>query len=116
MDYNKEFPDLGYLLGYFPQRWASIYAWSENKPDFRAVIRHFKTHNDNKIILSAIADIKRLLSFSMSEEKLEEALDELTTSGFSPLKTHKEFFENILEILIEPMEETKEHFIPEFNG
>jgi len=71
MDYNKEFPDLGYVLGYFPQRWASIYAWGESNPDFRAIIRHFKTHNNYEMVLSAIDDTARLLSMSLGEEELE---------------------------------------------
>lgn len=115
MDYNKEFPNLSYLLGYFPQGWIELYSWGVNKPNFENIIRKFKTQDQEEMVLSALNETKKLLSLNLSENHLENFIDEETTSGYSPYDTHREFFEKILEILEEPQEETMKHFIPEFN-
>ncbi len=116
MDYNKEFPNFGYVLGYFHQSWSSVYDWQDTKPDFEAIIRYCKMHNGLNRIILAGQEGEKLLNLPLSEEELEEAVDEFTTSGFSPLNTHREFFEKILEILKEPMEETQRKFTPKFIG
>ena len=116
MDYNKEFPNFGYVLGYFHQSWSSVYDWQGKKPDFESVIRYCKTHNGLNRIVLATNEGTKLINLSLSEEELEEAVDEFTTSGFSPFNTHREFFDKVLEILKEPMEKTKKEFVPEFIG
>lgn len=116
MNYSKEFVSLGNLLGYFPQFWTKLYVWQENNPDFESIIRKFKTQEDSETVNLVLQETKKLLNSNLSEQDLDELIEELSTSGFSPLDTHREFFEKILIILEEPTEVTEKHFIPEFIG
>lgn len=116
MDYNKEFPNFGYVLGYFHQSWSAVYDWRDEKPSFESVVRYCKTHNGLNRISLAAQEGAKLLRIPLNEEDFEEAVDEFTTSGFSPLDTYRQFFERVLEILEEPMEKTQKEFIPKFIG
>jgi hypothetical protein len=116
MNYNKEFNNLGYILGYFHQSWSSLYEWQKKEPEFEAVVRYAKLENDLSKIELAKKECVAFLQLSLTTIELENAVDEFTGSGFSPFSTHREFFERILDVLKEPMEETKKHFIPKFIG
>ncbi len=115
-DFNNRFLKLGYLLGYFHQMWARTYDWSGHEIDFVPVVRYFKVDNNLNATIDAIADLQDLLGLGLDERELEEIIDEYTTSGYSPLATHRQFLECILEILQEPIEKTKQEFIPRYRS
>lgn len=114
MSDSEEFASLGSLFGYFPQFWTKLYLWQGTKPDFELIIRKFKIQEDAETVNLALQETKNLLNSDLSEEDLDKLIEDLSTSGFSPLSTHREFFERILIILEEPIEETKRYFIPKF--
>jgi CdiI immunity protein len=113
-DHNVEFLDLRYLLGYFHQAWAKSYNWSGHEISFEPVVRYFKIDNPELSTSKAIKDLEQLLALNLNEEKLEEIIDDFTTSGYSPLETHQEFLEKILHVLAEPVEQSKLEFIPNY--
>ena len=59
MNYNKAFPNLGYILGYFHQRWSSLYDWQGNTINFESVIRYAKTENGLNRTNFAIEECKK---------------------------------------------------------
>ncbi|MEJ7714053.1 MAG: hypothetical protein WKF84_30445 [Pyrinomonadaceae bacterium] len=42
-EYQRQFPDLAYLMGYFHQDWKDVYDWQGAEPTFEAVVRHFRS-------------------------------------------------------------------------
>lgn len=119
MNYLKEFPEISYLLGYFNQDWVDIFSWNGNKPTFQPVIRHFKTHNGIEITEKLISEIESFLQLPLSDEELETIMIEELGCEYTPRSqglNKRQFLGKSLDILKEPMEETKKHFIPEFIG
>lgn len=119
MDYLKEFSEIRFLLGYFNQDWYGSYSWNENEPTFQPVIRCFRTENGNESITNLIFEIERFLSLPLTKEEFENIMVEELGCEYTPRSQgldKRQFLEKSLEILKEPMEETKKHFIPEFIG
>lgn len=115
-NFAKDFHELDQFLGCnFFQNWSSLYLWRGREPNFEIVVRQFKTETPQLVEL-VVKDLEKLLTLSLNEDDLKNIIDESTGSGFSPLKTRRAFLEKVLEVLKEPMEETKKHSIPEFIG
>jgi superfamily I DNA and/or RNA helicase len=119
MDYLKEFSEIRFLFGYFCQYWVVFYEWGGREPTFQAVIRSFKTENSIEVIEKLAFEIEKFLVLPLNREEfnsvvVEELGSELieTIDGFD----RRQFLEESLNILKEPMEETKKHFVPKFIG
>ena len=119
MEYNKEFDEIWGLLGYFNQDWVICYDWQGKEPTFQPIIRFFKTTNKEERVRNLISQLERLLMLPLNRQEfnrvvVEELGSELieVVHGFD----RRQFLEESLKILKEPMEETKKHFIPEFIG
>ncbi|MGI8555354.1 MAG: hypothetical protein ACR2LT_03215 [Pyrinomonadaceae bacterium] len=90
------------------QSWTSLYSWKGQKPNFEVIIRKFKVERPQLVEL-IVQDLEKLLVLPLSENELKNIIDNSTGSGFSPLNTRRAFLERILEILKEPIEETKKN-------
>lgn len=119
MDYLKEFSEIRFMFGYFCQYWVLFYSWEGNEPTFQPIIRSFKLENGAEVIKQLISEIERFLLLPLDDKEfnrivIEELGSELTSivQGLN----RRQFLEESLKILEEPMEETKKHFIPEFIG
>lgn len=119
MDYLKEFSEIRFLLGYFHQYYVVLYNWGENEPTFQPLIRYFKLDNGSEVIEKLISEIDKFLSLPLNNEEFEIIMVEELGCEFTPRSQgldKRQFLEKSLEILKEPMEKTKQEFIPEFIG
>ncbi len=119
MDYLTEFSEIRFLLGYFHQYWSKLYSWEGNNPTFQPIIRLFKTENSSEIVERLVFEIERFLMLPLNDEEFERVLVEEIGCEYTPRSqglNERQFLEQILEILKEPMEKTKQGFIPEFIG
>lgn len=117
---NEKYPKLKNLIGgYLHQDWEHGYDWAENEPHYAPVIRFYKTHNPSATVQRAESELKNLLSLDLDEDTLEKILENTFILGvYVPYWkiTHRDFLEDVLKILEEPMEKTRKSFIPEFKG
>lgn len=117
MDYHKEFFGIWGLYRTFNQDWVPSYDWKGRVPTFQPIIRYFKTTESEETVAALINQIDRLLNLPLSESEFERVVDEELGSEYTPQSqglNDRQFLEESLKILKEPMEETKIHFIPEF--
>lgn len=102
--YRNKFADLyQFFGGYFYQGWASDYNWETARPNFAAVVRHFKAVNPPATVTRVKNELEDLLSIDLGETELSEILGELG-SNFYPLAENlssREWLENILAVLRE---------------
>ena len=64
-----------------------------------------------------ILELKKFLDLNLEKSEIEAIMRKEFKLGIRPefwQLNHKSWLEHILQILEEPMEETKKHFIPEF--
>lgn len=119
-EYKKNFPELyQYLGGLFHQDWSYVFDWKGQPPDYKGVVRYFKVRNSKSLEKSELKDLKTFLSLNLSEDAIEQVMTREFKIGIRPAfwnLTHKLWLENILQILEEPMEKTKQEFIPKFIG
>lgn len=119
MDYLKEFNEICGLWGYFNQDWVSMYYWERREPTFQPVIRFYKIVEKEEVVEKLINQLERLLKLPLDAEEFNRVVIEELGSGYTPRSqglNKRQFLEQSLEILKEPMEETKKHFIPKFAG
>lgn len=117
IDYSEEFRKISTLLGYFNQDWVKSYDWQGSEPTFQPIIRFFKTTNSEETVKTLISQTERLLSLPLDDEEFERIMDDELGSEYVPRSQgldDRQFMQESLRILKEPMEETKKHFIPEF--
>lgn len=117
MDYHKEFFEISGLLMTFNQDWVPSYDWKGREPTFQPIIRYFKTTEDEETVNKLIYQLERLLALPLDEDEFERVVGEELGSEYTPQSqglNDRQFLEESLKILKEPMEETKIHFIPEF--
>ncbi|MGI9055230.1 MAG: contact-dependent growth inhibition system immunity protein [Pyrinomonadaceae bacterium] len=103
-NYRYKFAGLfQFFGGYFYQGWTSDYNWETAKPDFSAVVRHFKAVNPPKTVISVKNELEDLLSLDLDEEDLTAVLTELGSNFHAPAEnlTNKQWLENILAVLRE---------------
>ncbi len=119
-NYKERFPELNqYLGGLFHQAWKEVFEWNQQKSSFEGVVRYFKLRNSECYEEDELFELKKFLSLDLSKEEIEVILRNEWGIAFRPAYinlTHREWLEEILRILEEPIEETKKHFIPEFIG
>lgn len=114
MELSEKYPALANLMGgYFHQDWHLPYLWDE-KPDYPAVVRFYKTHNGEKWVNQTIAELKSFLSKGYDETVLKNAMEDLIMQLYLPdwNITYQKWLEDVLQILEEPMEVTKKRYIP----
>ena len=103
-DYRYKFAELfQFFGGYFYQGWANDYNWETAKPDFSAVVRHFKAVNPPPTVTRVKNELEDLLSLDLEEEQLTEVLTELGSNFHAPAEnlTSRQWLENILSVLRE---------------
>ena len=115
MELRNRYPKLTSLLGgYLHQDWKECYLW-DGKPHYAPIVRFFKTNNSQSTVQEAATELKDFLSKEYDEERLEDALYHHFILGLMPSSwgmTFKEWLEDILKILEEPIEKTKKQYIP----
>ena len=118
--YEEKFPELyQYLGGLFHQDWFHVFDWKGQKPDFEGVIKYFKIRNWKYYEKQELKELKMFLELNLSDVEIENIMRKEFNLGIRPAYwnlTHKKWLERILEILEEPIEKTKQEFIPEFIG
>ena len=119
-NYEEKFPEFYQFLGsYFHQDWKDFSDWKGQNPCFEGIVRHFKLIDSKSKAKEELTELKDFLSLGLTENEIEQILRTDWGIAFRPAYinlTHKAWLERILEILEEPIEETKKHFIPEFIG
>ena len=119
-NYSEKFPELyQFLGGLFHQDWSYVYDWKGNTPNYEGVIRDAKIREHKLYLEKNIIELKIFLNLNLDESEIETIMRKKFKLGIRPEfwnLTHKLWLGRILQILEEPMEETKKHFIPEFIG
>lgn len=121
MGTRTDFPSINYVFGYLHPNWYHTYDWNGGEPEYKPIIRLFKVKDSPETLQKAIVELKELKKFGESFDD-EEWYDYFMTDsslGYYPPGvglTYKEWLEDVLIILEEPMEKTNKHFIPEFIG
>jgi len=103
-NYRFKFPELyQFFGGYFYQGWSADYRWESAKPDFSAVVRHFKAVNPPLTVGRVRLELEELLALALVETELAAALSELGNGFFPPAEnlSNSEWLKKILEILDE---------------
>lgn len=115
-NFQFKFPELyQFFGGYFYQGWSADYRWEGAKPNFSAVVRHFKAVNPPHTVAKVRNELEDLLASNIDEEILADALKELGSNFYPAAEslTHQVWLENILEILKESP--TKAKILRELN-
>lgn len=102
--YRDKFAELyQFFGGYFYQGWASDYNWETARPNFAAVVRHFKAVNPPSTVTRVKNELEDLLSTGLGETELDGVLDELGSNFYPPAEnlSSKQWLENILTVLRE---------------
>ena len=119
MSYYESHRSLSELFsGYLNQDWKEIYAWNGTEPNYQSILRKYKTEDSVEGIKKTIAELKDLITIceNFNYDQWVETLSYDLGLGLRPKGfdlSHKEWLEDVLKILEEPIEETLTHFIPE---
>jgi len=119
MSYYESHRSLSELFaGYLNQDWKDIYVWNGTEPNYQSIIRKYKTEDSIEGINKTTTQLKDLMNIGRNFDYDEwvEVLSYDMGLGLRPKGfgiSHKEWLEEVLLILGEPMEETLKHFIPE---
>ncbi len=114
MDLSKKYPKLSNLVIYFHQDWKECYLWDE-EPDYPPIVRFYKLNNPKSSLEMVIKELKELLSKEYDESKLKAIIyGEFSMNLHLPHwnLTYQKWLEDVLRILEEPMEKTKQQYIP----
>lgn len=121
MNFEEQYPSLDEVFGFFNQDWYHTYKWDGKEPDYQAVIRFCKVVESDELVEKAIEELKDLIEFGkdFDEDYWYDYFMHGSSLGYYPPggnQTYREWLEDVLKILEEPMEKTKKEFIPEFIG
>jgi hypothetical protein len=103
-NYRFKFPELyQFFGGYFYQGWSADYRWDNARPDFSAVVRHYKAVNPPATVNRVRNEMAELASLALREAELSAALGELGSHFYPPAENlnYSEWLQKILEILDE---------------
>ena len=103
-NYRFKFPELyQFFGGYFYQGWSADYRWEKAKPDFAAVVRHFKAVNPPPTVNRVRLELEELLSLALDDAEINTALSELGSNFYPPAENldSRAWLSEILEILDE---------------
>lgn len=120
--YSKQFPQVAKTLGlYFHEDMFDVFEWKQTKPNYKSVIRYIKSIQQPEYLSQKITELREFLQISKnwSEDKLEDILlNDFSGSIYAPGIgiTYREFLEEVLEILEEPIDKTESEFVPKFIG
>ena len=104
MSYRFKFPELyQFFGGYFYQGWANDYRWESAKPNFSAVVRHFKAVNPPSTATRVRIETEELLNSAYEETELGAILSELGSNFYPSAEqiNYRQWLEQILVILDE---------------
>ena len=104
MNYRFKFPELyQFFGGYFYQGWSADYRWENARPNFAAVVRHFKAVNPPSTVNRVRLELEELSTLALDETELNAALGELGSNFYPPAEhlSSIEWLKKILEILDE---------------
>jgi len=102
------------LMGYFHQDWKDCYLWDE-EPNYPAIVRFYKTNNGTSWVNQTITELKEFLDKNYDESTLKNIIYRQFHMNLHLPHwnlTYRQWLENVLSILEEPMEVTKKHYIP----
>ena len=102
--YRFKFPELyQFFGGYFYQGWSADYRWENSKPNFAAVVRHFKAVNPPPTVNRVRLELEELLLLALDDAELNAALSELGSNFYPPAEelTSAAWLGKILAILDE---------------
>lgn len=120
MEVKGKFIKLQNLFGgYFYPYWKEDYLWQDKEADYKAVVRFFKVNNPHQTVEQATGELKALLRLDLEDDKLDDLFDNYFILGLRPQGynlSNCQWLEEVLKVLEEPMEKTKQEFIPEFIG
>lgn len=117
MDYREKYHNLyQFFGGYLNQSWIHIYLWEGKEPTYQPIVRKYKTESGR--VDKTINELKEVMALdnNFDEDDWMEILTWGLSLGFYPPgneQTYKEWLEDVLKILEEPMEESRKKFIPE---
>lgn len=101
-NYRFKFPELyQFFGGYFYQGWSADYRWDSAKPNFAAVILHFKAVNPLHTINKVNLELEELIRENLNENQLEEVLT-ILGNNFYPIAeelSYRQWLEQIAVIL-----------------
>jgi CdiI immunity protein len=103
-NYRSKFPELyQFFGGYFYQGWTTDYRWEGVKPNFSAVIRHFKAVNPPSTVGLVRNELEDLLLQGLENGEMSAALSELGNNFYPSAEdlSYRQWLEKILEILAE---------------
>jgi hypothetical protein len=103
-NFRFKFPELyQFFGGYFYQGWSADYRWESARPNFSAVVRHYKAVNPPSTVNRVRIEMAELVSLALGESELSAALAELGSNFHAPSEnlTHTEWLRKILDILDE---------------
>lgn len=103
-EYRNRFGELyQFFGGYFYQGWAKDYNWETAKPNYAAVVRHFKAVNPPPTVTKVKNEMEDLLNLNLDEIELSAVLTELGSNFYAPAEnlTNRQWLENILDVLRE---------------
>lgn len=103
-NFRFRFPELyQFFGGYFYQGWSADYRWENARPDFSAVVRHYKAVNPPATVNRVRIEMAELVSLALGENELKAALAELGSNFYASSEnlSHTEWLKKILELLDE---------------
>jgi hypothetical protein len=103
-NYRFKFPELyQFFGGYFYQGWSADYRWENSRPNFAAVVRHFKAVNPPVTVGRVRIELEELLALALDDDELNTTLTALGSNFYPPAENlgGSEWLEKILEILNE---------------
>lgn len=106
-EYRKLYPDLGSLLGaFFHQRWEEDLDWQGESPNYRAVVRFYKTLCSPTELDDTRKQLQRFLALLLDEDQTEDIVSDEFHCAFYPPgggQTYRQWLEDVLRILDEPV-------------
>lgn len=118
-NYTQQYPNLRELLYFLNQDWKLMFEWEDKSPTYEGAIRKLKVDDTVETRRKTIYELKELVSSNFDEQKLEEIVNDDFGSAFYPPglgMTYQQWLINILQIMEEPIEETKKYVLPKFVG
>lgn len=117
-DYREKYPALyQFFAGYFNQDWEECFLWKDQEPNYRAVVRRYKLDDPPEDARRAVGELRGVIALDdgFGEGQWRQIVNrELGASVYPPGLGlgYREWLEDVLRILEEPMGTTKKEFVP----
>lgn len=108
-EYERRFPTLTDLMGYFNLSWKHLFDWGAAEPTFESVVRHYNATHSTIEIEQVRRELEQLLSLSLGEEDLRAATEQMNAAYYPPStgKTYHQWLNEVLTILKEPQHKAR---------